>query len=556
MLIIGRSGLSGVGFLPHKSSISDRILKNANPMDVVVVSDVPRKGLRVTLASVRRLFSVPWRQYALMCGAFALVTILCLWMEPFLGYRSVALLYLAAVLLLSLVSGPVPIALLAVISSLAYNFFFIPPRFTFAISSSEDLLLFGLYLLVAAVTGFLSARLRSRERMLAKKDREATFLLSSADRLSSSANVEEAAVTSSEIVDRYSGSASVVCIGRWGESPDEFYGAASKNLGNEEKEAATSSISSGTITGRYSGANSSSRLRFVPAWAGTRPVAAIGYSTSSKKSRVEEDDHLVVALGRNLALFIERAQSEEKSRKAAIEFESERLAKVLFDSVSHELKTPLTTITGSLSALTNDDIASSSSIRMELVEGALASAIRLTKIVEDLLSIGRIEAGALKLKRSPADASELAWTAVGAVSANRGSRTLNVILPEEPGVYQVDAVLVNRLTVNLLENAMKYSTPGQGIDLMIAGKEGGLSLTVRDGGPGFSAERMQHPFAKFSKKPGDKQGGLGLGLAICKGIAEAHGGRLEARKTDLGFEIEAIFPDCVEGAYDAGSCDR
>ena len=117
-------------------------------------------------------------------------------------------------------------------------------------------------------------------------------------------------------------------------------------------------------------------------------------------------------------------------------------------------------------------------------------------------------------------------------------------------------MLVNRLAINLLENAMKYSASGQDIDLVIASKEDGLSLTVRDAGPGFCAERMQNPFTKFSKKPGDRQGGLGLGLAICKGIAEAHGGRLEARKTNLGFEIEAIFPGCIEGAYGAGARDR
>ena len=548
MLVIGRSGLSRISDFPHRSSVSDRILRSANPMDVVVVSDVIQRDRRATISSIRRMFSVPWRQYVLLLGVFVLATLLGLWLEPFLEHRSVALLYLVAVLLLSIVSGPLPIALLAVMSSLAFNFFFIPPRFTFAISSKEDLLLFGLYLLVAAVTGFLSSGLRSRERMLAKKDREATFLLSSADRLSSSATIEEAAMTSSEIVDRYSGSASVICVGRWGERPDEFCGAASKNLGDEEKKAATACISSGTITGRHTGTNASSRLRFIPARAGNRPVASIGYSTASKKARIEEDDHLVAALGRNLALFVERALSEEKSRKAAIELESERLAKVLFESVSHELKTPLTTITGSLGALKNEDIASSSSIRMELVDGALISAVRLTRIVEDLLSIGRIEAGALKLKRSPADASEIAWTALGAVIPNRGTRVLNAIVPVQPEAYRIDAVLVNRLAINLLENAMKYSAAGQNIDLLVSGREGGLSLTVRDAGPGFCTERMLNPFTKFSKKPGDKQGGLGLGLAICKGIAEAHGGRLEARKTDLGFEIEAIFPDCVEGA--------
>jgi two-component system sensor histidine kinase KdpD len=556
MLVIGRSGLSASGFFPRRATISDKILRSARDLDVVVVSDESAPAVSSAIPSLLHLFSAPWTQYALLCGVFALVTGLCLLLQPVLDRRNMALLYLAAVLLLSLVAGPAPVVLLAIVSSLAYNFFFIPPKFTLTISSPEDILLFIIYFLVAAVTGFLSAGLRSRERMLLRRDRAASFLLAATDRLSGLTSIEEAAVASSEIVDSNFGTTSAVCVAPWEDAPELIVGSAASSLSEGDRARAKSCIEHGAVTGFPSGKRRAEEgYRFVPASAGGPPVAAIGYRVPVEKGRTEEIDHLLLAFGRSLALFIERARSDELSKRVALELESERLAKVLFDSVSHELKTPLTSITGSLSALRDQDLFSQTAIRTELVDGALQSAERLTRVVDDLLSIGRIETGTLKLKREPVEASELARAALEAVSDHLSGRKLTLRLPEETGVYVVDAVLVNRLAVNLLENACKYSRPGASVELAFADKNDGLSLTVRDSGPGFSPERMLHPFAKFTRRTGDKQGGLGLGLAICKGIAEAHGGSIEAHKTEKGFEIEAFLPKCKEGDADARAGD-
>lgn len=553
MLVIGRSGLSAYGFYPRRATIADKILRNARDIDVVVVSDETDPKKSSFLPSLAHLFSAPWTQYAILCAVFTAITGLCLLLQPVLDRRSIALLYLAAVLFLSLAAGPAPVTLLAIISSLAYNFFFIPPRFTLTIASPEDILLFIIYFLVAAVTGFLSAGLRSRERMLLKRDEEAKFLLAATDSLSGLTSIAEAASASSEIVDRFFGTTSVVFINAYNESSEHFFGSAADSLKEQDKAMARECIQSGEIVGIPS--KKQRVYRFMPARAGDHTIAAIGFNISIKKYRFEEIDRPLLALGRNLALFIERVRSDECSKKAALELESERLAKVLFDSVSHELKTPLTSITGSLSALKDQDLFSQAAIRTELLDGALQSAERLTHIVDDMLSIGRIETGTLKLKREPAEASELAQTAAEAISPYLSGRKLDVSISSPSAFYEVDSVLVNRLASNLLENACKYSLPGAPIELELADKNGGLSMTVKDAGPGFSAERMLHPFAKFTRRPGDKQGGLGLGLAICKGIAEAHGGRIEARNTKKGFEIEAILPNCRKGEGDARTGD-
>jgi two-component system sensor histidine kinase KdpD len=545
MLVLGRSGLSRFGILPKKSSISDRILREANGLDIVVVSDFSEARLAFNLASILNLFSVPWRQYLLMVTVFLLVTIFCLISMPVIGNRGVELLYLAAILLLSLISRPAPIVMLAVISSLAFNFFFIPPRFTFAIASVEDILVFALYLLVAAVTGFFSSGLRSREALLRKRDRVASLLLSAGEQFSKTQSEATAASTTAMLVERYTGSPAVVCIKGDSRQSDSFSIRGKDRLEAADILAAKSCIEQGTSCGAGSASCIDASFRFVPARASDRVVASIGYIPNTKKNRQSEDDELFQALGKSLALNLDKVRSEELSRRATLELESERLAKVLFDSVSHELRTPLTTITGSLSALKDDEIGGNPAARSELLDGALASACRLNDLVEDFLSISRMESGRLRLKLEPIEAAYIASAIASAVKPSLAGRPLSVSLPKEQGELMLDATLVIRMGINLVENACRYSRKGGGIELAMSTENGGLRFIVRDLGPGFSEERMQAPFIKFRKAKGDQPGSLGLGLAMCKGIVDAHGGRIEARHCGDCFEVEAFFPGCM-----------
>ncbi|MEN6488937.1 MAG: DUF4118 domain-containing protein, partial [Smithella sp.] len=548
MLVIGRSGLSRLGMLPRRATISDRILREASPLDVVVISDFKKVRHDFTFSFLRRYFRVPVHQYLLLIIVFIAVTALCTLLAPVLGNRCVPLIYLTAVLLLSLVSGPAPIAIFAVISSLAYNFLFIPHRFTLAIASPEDILLWGLYFLVAAVTGFLSAGLRTRERLLAKRDRTATVLLAAADCLAKVNSIQEAGLAIADLVEKHTKAEAVVYVTPDTKNKHEeaLYSAQGLTQNDTYMDVARVCVASGKTCGHYSSVRPESKLRFIPACSGEHAVAAIGFDGVSKKSQVEEEDELFAALGRNLALFIERSRSEEDSRHAALELESERLAKVLFDSVSHELKTPLTAITGSLSVLVDKEIVLDSNAKEELLECALVATKELSKTVEDFLSIGRIEAGALSLKREPVEPSDIVQMVTNTFSQKNTSHPFKVSTPHMQMSFNIDAVLVSRLIVNLLENASKYSIPEGTIELQIATKEAGLSIIVKDEGPGFSPQRMNAPFTKFHKVEGDKPGGIGLGLAICNGIAIAHGGRIQAYHEDKFFIVEVILPNCVE----------
>jgi two-component system sensor histidine kinase KdpD len=266
----------------------------------------------------------------------------------------------------------------------------------------------------------------------------------------------------------------------------------------------------------------------------------------------------MLSLGRSFAFISERERAEELEWKTSLAVESERLSKVLLDSVSHELRTPLTTITGSVSALRNAALAENEETRKVLVDGALDASDRLNRIVEDILSMSRIESGNLRLFAACADVADLANQSIAAAGPELDPGRVILSVAEDSGPVRVDIGLFTTLSANLLRNASRYSPPGSPVEFSLKEEDGGLWVQVRDRGPGVPAEELDSLFERFRRggeprsgepRSGEpRNGGLGLGLAICKGIAKAHGGTISASNAEGGgLCVRAFFPACVMG---------
>jgi|GEM_PF-331725 len=539
LIVLGRSGLSRLGPLPRRPTVSDRIVREAGDIDVSVVQDASTPRADLTTAAARRFFAAPARQYALLALAFAAVTAAGALLSPAIGYRSIALLYLGAVVGLSFLAKPGPVAATAAISALALNFLFIPPRLTFSIGSPEDWVLFAAYFLVSSSTGSLVSRLRSSQALLAEREARAAFLFEAAQGLAECRGAREAAEEAARLVQaRYRAEAAVLADGAAG---------GSAGLGPSESAAAAYAVERRSICGALSDTYPESRFRFVPAEARGRAVGAIGVVPPPGRVWTRGDDNLLSSLGRTLALTAERASAESRSRKAALELESDRLGRILLDSVSHELRTPLTTIVGSISALRDESLSVDPGSRRELLESALEASNRLGRVVEDLLSLSRIESGLLRLSRRAAYPADLARSAIEAAGPAARGRDIRVTLPGPELLARVDDVLVARLAANLLRNASSYSPPGAPVDFAVEARGGDLSIRVRDYGSGLPEGELESAFERFRRGSRRGPGGLGLGLAICRGIAEAHGGSITARNAPGGgLEVVATFPACVE----------
>ncbi len=542
MIVVGRSGLSPLGVLPRRASISDRIMREAAPIDIAVVQDSGAAAVGRPFAGLMQVFASPARQYLVLAAVFAGLVLLGELLVPSLGYEAVALLFLVAVLGLSFLASPGPVALLALMSALALNFLFIPPLYTLSIGRPQDWVLFGVYFLVAFVTGSLVSRVRSRERLLKEREGAASFLFGAAQLLSECPSVETAAKAAARLAEEHFGTEAAVFVDD-GEGALEpaARGRAMHLIDERELDVAAYSFAESSPCGSGTDTLPSARLRYMPAAAGEKASGVIGIAIPEGRQWTRADDNLLQSLGRTLALAIERHRSEERSRDALLALESERLGGILIDSVSHELRTPLTTITGSLSALTDDSLAANALARREILSNALAASDRLDEIVEDLLSLSRFESGILVLARSQGELPELARAAIRRAGPELSSRRLELSVPEE-GLAFVDSALAARLAANLLRNSARYSPQGSPIAFALEADTDRLRILVRDHGPGLAEDELVSVFSKFSRGRNPKGGGLGLGLAICRGIAEAHGGSIVARNVPGGgLEVEATL---------------
>jgi len=464
-------------------------------------------------------------------------------------------LYLAAVIGLSFVAPPLAVAAMAALSALALSYVSLPPIHSLAIVAEEDWALFLAYFLAATVIGTLVAHLRSREAAIAEREKAKTLLLEAAQRLSAADSPEAAAAVAAELVEDHCGLPAAVILG---EPELRAWGGAAGSVDEAELRVAAYALGAAQACGAGTGTLDSARLRYLPALAadgsGERAAAVIGVAppradgSGRDPAAVLPEDRLILSLGRTLALSIERLRSEAGRREALVMLESERLGAILLDSVSHELRTPLTTIAGSLSSLAEGDLDADPAARREVAANALGAAWELEAVVDDLLSLSRIEAGMLRLSRRWADLPEIAEAAVARAGGElRGRPFVEEVEDEERGAF-VDFALVARLAANLLRNAARYSPPEAPIEFSVGVRGGSLAIAVRDRGPGLPEDELDSVFEKFARGRGASGAGLGLGLAICRGIALAHGGTVEARNVEAGgLEILALLP-CAEGA--------
>lgn len=475
-----------------------------------------------------------------------------------IGYRAVALVYLAAVISLSLLAQPVPVALFAVASATVLNFFLIPPHFTFSILLVEDTILFAVYFFAAFVTSALVAGVRARERLLRQNERKAAFIAEALQELATCRSIEEAATRSAKIAStHFSRTVSVYARAKDGTLPEKP--TATVGLDSDTWSAGTATLR--TLVQRLRstpppGHFSLDELEVIPAVIGDTCLGAI--ALMRLPALADTDVELLASLGRALALSIDRDQAEQAARVAALAMESERLSRVLLDTVSHELRTPLTAITGALSALSEESLVDDGHTRSALVLDALASADRLNAIVDDLLSASRIGSGMLRLRKTLVDPVEIAQAARHAAAIEMGDRELRTRITEETDAVYVDFSLVSRLTANLLKNAGRYSRAGTPVELRLSTSDGMFQIEVADAGPGLPQASIYPPFRKFCRESrAGTTGGLGLGLSICEGIASAHGGRLEILvNRPEAFCIAALIPQPPKDAADESAGHR
>jgi len=552
-IVLGKSGMIGRAFL-RRRTIIERIMRMSGDIDVAVVQEKgasPRRQ-RIRLSSYLRPERAPVVKMLLAIAAVTAVNLLAL---PIIGYRSVSIVYLMAVIALALFTSRLAVIVAAVLSALLWNFFFLPPRFTFVITKLEDVLMFFLYFVTAAAMAFLMSRLRANQAMLAVRARRMGLLLDFSQSLSQQRALDGIVQAGLQYVSRYFEADVAAFLAEAGggleHAPRSLTGIT---VDEKEYGVARWCFDSRTPCGAYTDTLHMARFHYIPLLTPGAAVGVLGVSRVTDTAWLPEQEDSLQMLGRTLALAVEREMLAEENRRNLMARESERLGRVLLNTVSHELRTPLTAIKGSITALLDPVTGADAEARRLLMAETLTATDRLNAIVENLLSMSRLESGMLRLKRSETDVLDLVSVAADALRRQSGEHPLAIRVDEDVPLVSLDFILMVQVLSNLLTNAARHTPPGTAIQLRVEKTSDGISITVADEGPGVRPEEVPHLFETFFRGKNAATGGVGLGLSICKGIVEAHGGRIVAfLNRQGGLSVTIVLPGSLAPAREGAA---
>lgn len=455
----------------------------------------------------------------------------------------VVMIYLLGIVLVSLRFGYGPSLLAAVLSVLCFDFFFIPPFYTFAIHDLSHIVTFGVMCLVALVISGLTERVRAQAAAADQREQRTAALYALSRELAAVKRVQDIA----EIAARHLFDALALRVSLYVPGSDRSrVNALSTEAESVEDKSGLTAAQWVWEHERPAGAGSevfpTSRNRYLLLSASRGRVAVLSVLAEDPilLNDSENSDYLA-AFANQIASAIERTELASEAQTSQLRMETEQMRSSLLSSVSHDLRTPLAVVTGAASSLLEDAIDVTT--RRELTETILQEAQRLNRLVRNLLDMTRLEAGALHIKKEWLPLEEVVGAALNRMDEALAGRTVLTELPADLPLVPLDAVLIQQLLVNLLENALKYTPAASPIEIRARVEPEGVELVVADRGPGIPAAEEARVFDKFYRVSGAEGGGVGLGLAICKGIAMAHGGQIfVSNRAGGGAEFHIHLP--------------
>ncbi len=474
----------------------------------------------------------PWSGYAWAAGSSIAVVLIAAPLLRFFDLANIVMLFLLAVVFVAMRFGRRPAFAAAVLNVAAFDFFFVPPRLTFAVGDAQYLLTFAVMMIVGLVVGQLTANLRYQARVARYREDRARSLYEMARELGTALMPEQVAEIGDRHVENAFRAKALVLLAdaddrlvpasaHMGETPDYDAGLAQWCFDHGEAAGAGTD----TLPG--------SALLYVPLKAPMRTRGVIAVEPANPRLlMIPEQRQLLDTYAALVAIATERVHFVTVAQETLVSMESERLRNSLLAALSHDLRTPLTALVG-MSETLSAALVREGSGHAEVSGAIHAQALRVVQMVSDLLDMARLQSGAVNLRHDWQSLEELAGSAIRSVQSALVDHPVVVDLPAELPLLYADAVLIERVLANLFENAAKYTPPGTAITLTARREREVMVIEVADDGPGLLpallADNGEALFRKFSRGETESSTpGVGLGLAICRAIVRAHGGEISA----------------------------
>ena len=483
-------------------------------------------------------------RYAIALLACVATAAIALPLRERLDVANVVMLFLLNVLLVALRAGRGPAVLSAVLSVLLFDFFFVQPRFSFAVAEAQYVITLGVMLAVALITAQLATRLQRQAELAARRERDTRSLYELARDLAGAASVEQVAAIVLRFVERVGGHSAAVLL----PDPDDRLvtvhvdGAKGTHV---DLRLATLTYRKGEIIAvKALDDDAGHAVSYVPLKAPMR-VRGVLAVVVARRGRLSQDpgEAMLTTAASLVAIAVERLHYVEVANEAQLAMTSERLRTSILSALSHDVRTPLTAIVGLADALTLQKPLLPEAAR-EAATDIRDQAARLSGMVTNLLDMARLTAGKTKPRKEWQVLEEVAGAAVQLLGRALAGHCVTIELPADLPLIEFDAVLIERVFCNLLENAAKYSPPGTRIAVEANVADGFVHVRVLDKGPGFPRGREEAVFALFVRgEPESSATGAGLGLAISRTIVDAHGGTIRAmNRPHGGAEVAFTLP--------------
>lgn len=473
---------------------------------------------------------------------------------------NISMVYLLAVIGTALVSGRGPAIVALVFAFLSYNFFFVPPQHEFRVGNEHEWIALALLLITGVVTGHLAVALRDRAVQAERREKEAVVMYDVVS-LMTEPDLQRALTSVSERLRTELGLAAVVMVfGKDAPARVQADVGDAEAIKLAHQEAADMILAFGQRPTSQERGKPGRWIRVVAprgTRVGSRRVRSVAVELDEKRVGTiimvrkpatpefnASDDRLVSALARQISVALERLNLQREATEAEILRRTDELRTALLNAVSHDLRTPLSSIIASAGSLRQRDLAWSEDDRVDFATAIETEAERLNRLVGNLLDLSRIEAGSLRPEKGWYDIGSLIREVAGRLRLVAASHHLTTDLPDDIPPLHFDYVEVDQVVTNLIENAVKYTPAGSNIRVSVRRVDDVVQVEVADNGPGIPQDAFLHLFDAFyraSREP--RVRGSGLGLAVAKGLIEAHGGSISAdNQPDGGARFVFTLP--------------
>lgn len=536
-IIVGKPRIRNLLSMFRMGNFVNRLLRYSGNIDVYILgSDRQARDHFKEMVSIPP-FTSNLRQYLIPAGYVILTSVILFFLKEYTGYQVVSLILLFLVSMLAVFFGTGPILLAASLSALIWDYFFIPPQFTFHIGEPLDVLMLVMFFTIALLNGILTSRVRRQEKKIRVREERTQALYEITRELSLKTGIDEVKKIAVRYVQKYFKlDCRLILKDESGILEDRSMPDPKIVFSDNDFSIASWVFLHGAKAGKNTDTLPSTDYTFYPLNGINDHIGVI--AVKHEKVFTQGEDQFWEAFLSQVSGKFEQEFLRNSARKTYLLNESDKLYKTLFNSISHELRIPVATIMGASDTLMTQSYPDD--IKLKLYSEINTASVRLNRLIENLLNMSRLESGRITLRPDWCDVHDLANKVADNLKEELAPFSFSIVIPANMPLVMLDFGLMEQVIHNLVLNATQYTMPGTIIRLKFFYDNGYLTIQVMDRGKGFPPKELASIFNKFYRGKESAAGGTGLGLSIVKGFVEAHQGSVTAGNRKNGGALFTI----------------